>query len=115
MYVVGMLSEPYLATTADRSAGMYTSVRFLSLSFLLKRLPSSIASSMLIATNVILVFHSGCSLSQAGSSLAHGLHHSAPTVTSTHLPLNARSLNGLPLSSTAMSSSANRSPTLSDS
>src|SRR5512140_3400052 len=77
-------------------------------------LPTAISSSMSIATNTTLPLSSGspASLSQVGSSFAHGLHQSAPTVTTTHLPFHVFSLTGLPLASVATSSSARRSPTL---
>src|SRR3954468_18413154 len=88
-------------------------LRSLSLSW--NFLPVSISSSMSTATNTALPLSSPASLSQVGSSFAHGLHQSAPTVTTTHLPLNDLSLSGLPLPSVAMSSSARRSPTLSTS
>src|SRR5882672_285534 len=68
--------------------------------------------SMSTATNVILLPRSAASRSHVGSSFAHGLHQSAPTVTTNHLPLKLFSLTGLPAASTATSSSAKRSPTL---
>src|SRR5215510_4643544 len=67
---------------------------------------------MSIATNATLPLSSPAILSQVGSSFAQGLHQSAPTVTTTHLPRNDLSLTGLPLASVATSSSARRSPTL---
>src|SRR5262245_53407816 len=70
---------------------------------------------MSTATNTTLPLSSPASLSQVGSSFAHGLHQSAPIVTTTHLPLNDLSLTGLPPASVATSSSASRSPTLSTS
>src|SRR5687768_5108813 len=85
---------------------------FLSLSFLWNALPVSISLSRLTTTNDTLPFHVGAILSHAGSSFAHGLHHDAPTVI-TRQPLIAFNRNGLPLGSTAVSSSAMRSPTLS--
>src|SRR6185503_6400157 len=94
---------------------MYTRCMFLSFSLSWNRLPTAMSSSMSTATNTTLPLSSPASLSQVGSSFAHGLHQSAPTVTKTHLPLNDLSLNCLPLASTATSSSASRSPTLSTS
>src|SRR5882672_2882177 len=55
--------------------------------------------SMSTATNVILLPRSAASRSHVGSSFAHGLHQSAPTVTTNHLPLKLFSLTGWPTGS----------------
>src|SRR5690242_19680665 len=87
---------------------------FLSLSFLWNALPALVSLSRSTAMNETLPFHSGASLSQAGSSFAHGLHHDAPNVI-TFQPAIGLTLNGLPAASTAVSNSARRSPTFSSS